>query len=241
MTENLVDDLLSRVSRFASVLGISRTELRIYSTLLLEGQMSAREISEKLGISYTKVYSILTKLEERGWIRRPGKKPAFYNAIPIRDLWSNIKKLLENRIDEFEKEFIEPLSAILSSSSTYNIIVISSTDLKKTIFDLLNEASSRYLIAISYPEILTREILDVIYTKSFTNEVKLIVPSSVNIEKIPNVKKADNMFGSGIITSSAVLLIIKNNDRLSGLLSNHKYFVDIATVYFNHLWENVCK
>jgi sugar-specific transcriptional regulator TrmB len=44
------------------------------------------------------------------------------------------------------------------------------------------------------------------------------------------------MFGSGLITSTAVLLIIKNADKLSGLFSNHKYIVDIATVYFNHLW-----
>jgi len=51
MDSNPLEDTLARVSRFASILGISRAELRIYSTLLLEGQMTARQLAEQLGIS----------------------------------------------------------------------------------------------------------------------------------------------------------------------------------------------
>ncbi|MCI2415273.1 MAG: BlaI/MecI/CopY family transcriptional regulator [Candidatus Aramenus sp.] len=243
MTENLIEDILSRVSRFASILGISKSELRIYATLLLEGQMTARQISDKLEISYTKVYSILTKLEERGWIRKTGKKPSYYYAIPIRDLWANIKKLLEEKINEFEKQFIEPISAMLSSSSSYTIMVIPTVDLKKTIFEILNENSKRYYVVLSYPELVTNDVIELLSTKVFNSEVRLLVTSSVSVTKIPpeSIKRSDNMFGSGIITASSVLLIVKNNDRLSGILSNHKYFVDIATVYFNHLWESSSK
>jgi len=50
------------------------------------------------------------------------------------------------------------------------------------------------------------------------------------------MRKAQSLFGSGLITSDSILLIVKSNDNLTGLFSNHKYFVDIATVYFNHLW-----
>jgi len=243
VAENFIEDILSRVSRFASILGISKSELRIYATLLLEGQMTARQISDKLEISYTKVYSILTKLEERGWIRKTGKKPSYYYAIPIRDLWANIKKLLEEKINEFEKQFIEPISAMLSTSSSYTIMVIPTVDLKKTIFEILNENSKRYYVVLSYPELVTNDVIELLSTKVFNSEVRLLVPSSVSVSKIPpeSIKRSDNMFGSGIITSSSVLLIVKNNDRLSGILSNHKYFVDIATVYFNHIWESSSK
>jgi sugar-specific transcriptional regulator TrmB len=243
VAENFIEDILSRVSRFASILGISKSELRIYATLLLEGQMTARQISDKLEISYTKVYSILTKLEERGWIRKTGKKPSYYYAIPIRDLWANIKNLLEEKINEFEKQFIEPISAMLSSSSSYTIMVIPTVDLKKTIFEILNENSKRYYVVLSYPELVTNDVIELLSTKVFNSEVRLLVPSSVSVSKIPpeSIKRSDNMFGSGIITSSSVLLIVKNNDRLSGILSNHKYFVDIATVYFNHIWESSSK
>lgn len=233
-----LDEMLSRVSRFAAILGISRTDLKIYSLLLLEGQMNARDISEKLGISYTKIYTLLSKLEEKGWIKRIGRKPALYEAVPLRDLWANIKKDIEIKIDEFEKNFIEPLSFMLSNSSTYIVTMIPQQKLKSTLFEIMS-SSSKIMIAISFPEILTPDVLDLIKVKAYNSEIKLIIQDGVKLDKISGVemRKLSNMFGSGIITSSAVLLILKNAGKLSGLFSNHKYIVEIASVYFNHLWE----
>ncbi|AEE93591.1 transcriptional regulator, TrmB [Acidianus hospitalis W1] len=238
MDSNPLEDTLARVSRFASILGISRAELRIYSTLLLEGRMTARQLAEQLGISYTKIYSLLTKLEERGWIKRLGKKPAVYEAIPLRDLWASIKKMIEIKVDEFEKEFIEPLSSLLSPSSTYSITMIPSDKIKSTFYEILDEGN-KVSIAISYPELLSEDIIQAIKAKSYTSpDLRVIIQSDINIPEISGlqIRKLSNMFGSGLITSTAVLLIIKNADKLSGLFSNHKYIVDIATVYFNHLW-----
>ncbi|AWR97159.1 winged helix-turn-helix transcriptional regulator [Acidianus sulfidivorans JP7] len=238
MEDNPIEELLSRVSRFASILGISRTDLKIYSVLLLEGQMTAREISEKMNISYTKIYTILGKLEEKGWIKRLGKKPAFYEAVPLRDLWANIKKTIEIKIDEFEKDFIEPLSSMLSTSSTYSITMVPPSKLKTTIFEIL-DSPGKIMMAISFPEILEKEIIEIIKVKSYNSDLKLILQNDIKISNVSsvNIRRLQNMFGSGIITSSAVLLIVKNADKLSGLFSNHKYIVDIASVYFNHLWE----
>ncbi|MEM3245061.1 MAG: helix-turn-helix domain-containing protein, partial [Metallosphaera sp.] len=131
MSRDLVDDILGRVSKFASILGISRSELKIYSTLLLDGRSNARDLSRKLNISYTKIYSILNKLEDRGWIRKIGKRPVTYEAVSLRDLWSNIKRILELKVNEFEKEFIEPLSSMIDSTSAYTVVVVPPAGLKK--------------------------------------------------------------------------------------------------------------
>jgi len=146
MSQDILDELLARVSKFASVLGISRAELKVYSALLLNGQSNARKLSDELNISYTKIYSILNKLEERGWIRKLGKKPVVYEAVSLRDLWSNIKKMLEFKVDQFEKEFIEPLSSLMGSTAAYTVMMIPQHDLKRTIVNLLGEPSKKYLV-----------------------------------------------------------------------------------------------
>jgi len=234
--------LLARVSKFASVLGISRAELKVYSALLLNGQSNARKLSDELNISYTKIYSILNKLEERGWIRKLGKKPVVYEAVSLRDLWSNIKKMLEFKVDQFEKEFIEPLSSLMGSTAAYTVMMIPQHDLKRTIVNLLGEPSKKYLVAISFKELMDQELIQLIKAKSYVAEVKLIAQRDIRVEEGGiEQRHLDNMFGSGIVTSSSVLLIIKSNDRLTGIISNHRYLVDIAMVYFDHLWEQASK
>ncbi|EHP69581.1 putative transcriptional regulator [Metallosphaera yellowstonensis MK1] len=242
MSQDILDELLARVSKFASVLGISRAELKVYSALLLNGQSNARKLSDELNISYTKIYSILNKLEERGWIRKLGKKPVVYEAVSLRDLWSNIKKMLEFKVDQFEKEFIEPLSSLMGSTAAYTVMMIPQHDLKRTIVNLLGEPSKKYLVAISFKELMDQELIQLIKAKSYVAEVKLIAQRDIRVEEGGiEQRHLDNMFGSGIVTSSSVLLIIKSNDRLTGIISNHRYLVDIAVVYFDHLWEQASK
>jgi len=208
----------------------------------LNGQSNARKLSDELNISYTKIYSILNKLEERGWIRKLGKKPVVYEAVSLRDLWSNIKKMLEFKVDQFEKEFIEPLSSLMGSTAAYTVMMIPQHDLKRTIVNLLGEPSKKYLVAISFKELMDQELIQLIKAKSYVAEVKLIAQRDIRVEEGGiEQRHLDNMFGSGIVTSSSVLLIIKSNDRLTGIISNHRYLVDIAMVYFDHLWEQASK
>ncbi|MEM0092206.1 MAG: helix-turn-helix domain-containing protein [Saccharolobus sp.] len=238
MSFELLEETISRVSKFASIFGISKTELKIYSYLLIYGRATAREISVKLGMPYTKVYSILSKLEGRGWIIKIDKRPAIYEAIPLKEVWAKIKVTFQERINDFEKQFIEPISSIFSSAMLYNIIIIPQDKIIDYIVKLLKDYSKWYLVAISYQELIRNEIIDLLKANALKSETKIIIDSNINLPEVPSaqIKKVYSLFGSGIVTSDSILLIVKNNDNLTGLFSNHKYFVDIATVYFNHLW-----
>lgn len=239
MSSELLEETINRVSKFASVFGISKSELKIYSYLLIYGRATAREISDKIGMPYTKVYNILSKLEGRGWIIKIDKRPAVYEAIPLKEVWNKIKNTFQEKLNEFEKQFIEPISAIFSSNMLYSIIVIPRDNIIDNIIKLLKDYSKIYLIAISYQELVKDEIIELIKANSLKAETKIIVDKNVNFPEIPSaqMRKAQSLFGSGLITSDSILLIVKSNDNLTGLFSNHKYFVDIATVYFNHLWS----
>ncbi|QXJ33308.1 TrmB family transcriptional regulator [Saccharolobus shibatae] len=241
MSSELLEETISRVSKFASVFGISKSELKVYSYLLIYGRATAREVSNKLSLPYTKVYNILSKLEGRGWVIKIDKRPAVYEAIPLRDVWNKIKITFQEKLDEFEKQFIEPISSIFSSNMAYNIVVIPRDNIMDNALRLLKDYSKTYLVAISYQEFVRSDIVDILKANSLKAETKIIVDKSISLPDIPSaqVKRVQSLFGSGIITSDSILLVIKNNDVLTGLFSNHKYLIDIGTVYFNHLWSTL--
>lgn len=245
MSTQIIDDIVNKISKYASVLGITRTELKIYLMLLTKGKSTARELSEIMNIPYTKVYGILSKLESRGWVKKDTKKkPAIYEALPIKDTWSNVKHELEEKLNLFEREVIEPLNLLISQHALYNILAIPNDEVIKTALDILRSQSSKYLIAISFNELLDRKILELISSNSFKSTVRLIITSDFaklnNFSSSVEVRVLDSMFGSGIISDDSVLLIIKAS-MLSGIYSNHRFIVDIATVYFNYLWEKAVK
>lgn len=123
----------------------------------------------------------------------------------------------------------------------YNIVVIPRDNIMDNALRLLKDYSKTYLVAVSYQEFVRSDIVDILKANSLKAETKIIVDKSVSLPDIPSaqVKRAQSLFGSGIITSDSILLIIKNNDVLTGLFSNHKYLIDIGTVYFNHLWSTL--
>jgi sugar-specific transcriptional regulator TrmB len=246
MKNLVIDELLDKVARFSTLLGISRNELRVYAILLINGRLTAREIAEKINISYNKVYPILNKLELRGWIKKIGSKPSYYEPLPVWDVWSNIKKIIQEKIENFEKEFIEPLSTMLSSSSTYNILIIPANSLLQTLIQILASPSSRYLFAIAHQRLIIKENFDLINALVYKAEVRIITIKELeeHVRKYAKgceVRVLESLFGSGLITNDSVLLVIKQYEDLIGIFSTHKYIVDIARVYFEYLWERASR
>lgn len=242
--EQSLDSLLSKLGNIARAFGISKNELKLYLILLFYGKMTAKELSNRMNISYTKIYPILTKLEGRGWIRREGKRPSYFIANPIKDVWDNIKRNVNETLDKIEKEIILPLSLFMSSqTSLYNIVILQQSNLEDTIRQILSENSNIFYVAISFPEILTEELIKTLEVNSYKSNVKVILTKNLKINSnVLQIKYLDSMFGSGIITANSIILIIKSQgDSLLGLFSNHIYFVEIGKVYFDYLWEKAEK
>ncbi|BBD74012.1 transcriptional regulator [Sulfodiicoccus acidiphilus] len=238
MGEEVINEILGRVSRFASFMGVSRGELRAYTSLLINGKMSARELSDNLGISYTKIYSLLNKLEMRGWIRKVESKPNRYEAVSVREVWAKIKGSLTDRLNQFEKEFIDPLSSVLAAPS-YTVSTISGGKVMEVLTQLLYTPSNRYLIAFSSNRVINDEVVKGVVNASYRGETKVIVTKDVSADRLKgvNVRVMDSMFGSGVITRGTILLMIESSPTVLGIMSSHQYLVEIGTVYFEYLWS----
>ena len=239
-----IDDILAKLANIARAFGISRNELKLYFILLLNGKMTAKEISNIMNISYTKIYPILTKLEGRGWIVRVGKRPSYYMANPVRDVWENVKKSILENLEKIERDIILPISLLSSpQTSIYNIAIVQQENISKTIKQVLSENSSKYYVAISFEELLTDDLIKMLEANSYKSDVKIIATKNLRFDsKTLKVRYLDSMFGSGIITSNSIFLIIKTQGNiLLGMYSNHVYFVEIGKVYFEYLWDKANK
>jgi sugar-specific transcriptional regulator TrmB len=56
------------LSRVLVLLGVGKREIDIYLALVEKGPLTARELSDQLGIPYTKIYAHLDKLGSLGLI-----------------------------------------------------------------------------------------------------------------------------------------------------------------------------
>ncbi|GEM_PF-3072448 len=83
--------------------GISEYEARVYLSLVLYGQLTARQISERTGVPYTRVYDIIKKLSERGWVEKVSENPLTFKAKPPTVVASIIRRIYEKKLMEIDK------------------------------------------------------------------------------------------------------------------------------------------
>lgn len=85
-------------------LGLTDYESKAYLSFVLNGEMTARELSHESGVPYSKTYEVASNLEKKGLIEVQKGRPMVFRAIPPQQA---LKKCAERFISELEDEFQE--------------------------------------------------------------------------------------------------------------------------------------
>jgi len=112
---NKVSDMSDRLTKLLETLGLLRDEASVYLFLLGKKEQSPLGISRQLGISRTKVYFILDKLQKKFLISDQGEKYAKrYSALPYTQLEQLVqqKKREVEMLDDVSQELYAELSAL---------------------------------------------------------------------------------------------------------------------------------
>ncbi len=227
------------------VLGIGRREAKVYFIVLTKGPITARDIALQLNTSPTKVYEPLNKLVSLGLIAKTNDRPAKFIAIEPRIAWHRLKNLIEANIKSFEEKVLPQIEAMYKgSSSLYRIIIVPSSDIVSRLSDVVLTSDKSIDLAFAHKELLSTETIDILLEAVNKVKVRLLVDKSIVSNNIialsrrgVSIRITDGMFGSGAIGNS-VLLVVKTKDGgLIGMWSDHEFFVEIAKVYFEHLWN----
>ena len=238
---------------FLKKLGFSRQEIEIYVKLVTEGPLTAKEISREVNIPYMKLYSMLKRLESKGVVRKDkSKRPQKYFAEPPMKIYEIIR---EEVISQLEKlgNYFKTLQEMYETSHLSHLTrtpveLISGKRGVSNLVEKIFEETSRFIyMAIPFKDLL--DLLNLFQRINYDQiEVKILIAknllnNSIRIIKdkpipLTLIRLKDKMFGFGFVTEKHVLLAVKSDGEIRGIHSSAEYFIEIARVYFNFLWDD---
>ncbi len=245
MIPGVVEQLLQVNPRLAKALGLaglSRRDMAAYVLLLTRGPMTAAQLAREMNTPLSKAYQALSRLIDSGLAIRQGGRPSTYAARPPREAWLKLKTRLLEEISYVEEKLIPALEAIAGNAATYNVYVLGQGSLEEAARRIVLEGSGPLRVAVAFKDMVTPALLEALRETMHRRRMRILVAEEAgrewteNFESAAEIRYMEAMFGGGFI-GDEVLLIIRGGGGLAGLWSSHEYFVSIATIYFDHLWE----
>ncbi|MEM0475392.1 MAG: helix-turn-helix domain-containing protein [Candidatus Norongarragalinales archaeon] len=105
-------------------LGLNQYEAKAYFALASFGEHTAGELAERAELPRPRVYDVLTKLQDRGFVLIQQGRPVKYAALPIAEALKTLKKQRQNelaeelaKIDELGKELTSKIKVQAKSDA----------------------------------------------------------------------------------------------------------------------------
>ncbi|MDT7905823.1 MAG: helix-turn-helix domain-containing protein [Sulfolobales archaeon] len=240
MALNLLDELIERVSPYARALGVTKNEVKLYVTLLMEGPLTGKELAQRLGISQVKVYPMLGALVERGWVRKTSERPAKYEAVPLLEVWRSLKDKVYDTVEEIERDVIIPFHSLLSTRPSVETVgVVSGRAVKDALLSVVRRSIRSLDVALAHRALIDDHLVRALEEASKRASVRVLLEHGIELS-MPSrveVKVRKGMFGSGAVGDNSIVLVVETGNVMGAIISNHQFFVSIGRIYFDHLWE----
>lgn len=218
---------------------LSETEAKIYLALI-NNSGSAKELSKRSNIPYTKIYSVLSSLEKKGLICSSNERPKIY-YIKEGGLEEYRAKLQKELNEKYEK-----IKQILKRESERPSIWImkDSEEILNKVHEMLLKSKSEIKIAIPGQLSLMEKIMPIIIAAKKRGVKVNILISEVALSNIKylldvsSVRLGDIMFGGGIIVDNGeVMILVYASNGITALWADYVGLVEMAKAYFDFLWS----
>ncbi|MEM2855822.1 MAG: helix-turn-helix domain-containing protein [Candidatus Nitrosocaldaceae archaeon] len=236
-------------------LGLTGYEIKVYVTLLNKGAMTAQTLSKESKVPYSKIYEVLDRLQEKGWIEEDSSRPIkFYPKSPttaievtrlkFEEQRKENESILLNELTElYEKTGVKEKPEIWVIRGVYNILA--------RVKEVIEKSKVELLIALPlYAGELARN-MQPIFRTMHEKGVKIQVLASENtpsdvikaLSRVSEVRLKDSMFGGGVISDSekVVILLAGEIDKPGEALAiwaEHAGLARFAREYFQYLWKD---
>lgn len=251
----------SRVRDSLKGLGLTDYEISVYMTLLHLGPSPASEISDDSNVPLSKIYEVLRKLEEKGFIQvRKGDmqhKTKIYSALAPNEAVQFILQNIERELKDFGQKVIDELTPIYEKSGEpeyHQVTLINGTQkLLAKIYETLDNSKDKVLVTLPF---ITEELINLfepvmqmllkrgVDLRVLISKNSLPLPALDRLSNTIKVRVRDSLFGGGIISDSREVLIVlgeyigKDVQPTFGIWSEHVGLSKVAEEYFEFLWSS---
>jgi sugar-specific transcriptional regulator TrmB len=239
----LVSDKVEKALRD---IGLTEYEMLAYLSLLRSGELTAENVSEASSIPYSKVYSVLDNLHERGWIEIEGGRPRRYYPRPPEDALRSEQLRLEAEFEENRDIIVQDLQPLFEQKEVREMpeiwMVRGEKNTLDKVVELVGRARKEIMFALPWiPEGLLPTISsmadaqDLDLQRIFDSKIEIKVLTTNDAVKaidkqylaLAEVRVCEELFGGGLVIDGRESLL----------------FLDLAlphgpTTYFQHLWDN---
>lgn len=235
-------------------LGLTDYEVKAYVSLLGYGAQTAAEVSRQSGVPYSKVYDVLGRLEQKGWVESDAGRPSTYYPKPPNVALEAFKAQRESTYQAYERLIADELMPIYEKRDIKERPEVWILKGDVNIFGKLRETMSacRQEMVIALPgelrsfssgafdliqPLLSRGVAVAILLsdEDAAESIKATLPKA-------EVRVRDGMFGGGVVCDAkqVVLLLGRSGEGTPhmAIWADHPGLAMFAKSYFDSLWAS---
>mgnify|MGYP000956214185 CR=1 FL=1 len=108
MTPNIPQEVYAALKEF----GLTDYETRAFIALITNGISSAKELSDRTKMPYSRIYDVLVNLENLGWVKVLSGRPMKYKSERPAIVAKLAKKQIEEKYQRIEQALVEKLEPL---------------------------------------------------------------------------------------------------------------------------------
>ncbi|WP_415283951.1 TrmB family transcriptional regulator [Candidatus Nitrososphaera sp. FF02] len=238
-------------------LGMTGYEIRVYTSLLETGAMTAADISKKSGVPYSKIYEVLNSLEDKGWLESDSSRPQkFFPKSPSTALEA-MRMRSENNFRDSQAAIVSELMPMYTKSGIKEKpeiwVVRGLYNIAAKVGEIVQSCQQELLVALpSVAQEVAKPMQPVLRTMH-EKGVKISVLASEDtsadiikaLSRVSEVRQKNGMFGGGVIGDGKhVMILLGESMGENGVVdpiaiwADHAALAGFAKDYFEYLWED---
>jgi sugar-specific transcriptional regulator TrmB len=237
--------------------GLTDYETRAFVALTINGVSSAKDISDKTQIPYSRIYDILLNLESQGWVSVNQGRPMLYRAERPSVVAKIAKKQLEEKYKRIESALIDKLEPLYGNEKEIDTtpIWILRGEISSKIREVIDNAKKTIRILFTNPnEELLEEFFDNLTAACGRKiELEVVIPENYDpkdkkvwrkLLTIAKIKTDSKIIFDGILVDEEDLLVflssffnIKIKEENMVFWISDTRLINYAATYFRYLWN----